>query len=105
MASGIAVQLGGVEVTVLPTDTINTTDIDNSSLFDQLLLLFPGAGGVGELYHGAHEGFLPPSTLASDFRGVTPGVAVGDGNVGDVLGNVTGERDNTRHFGAEEVRK
>lgn len=95
--------MGGVEVTVLPTDATNSTTTGNSSLFDQLLLLFPGAGGVGEIYHGADEGILASSTLASDFRGVTPGVAVSDGDMGDMLGEAPGTRDNTRHFGAEEV--
>lgn len=103
MSSGISVQLGEVEVTVLPTDATNSTTTGNSSLFDQLMLLFPGAGGVGEIYHGAHEGILASSTLASDFRGVTPGVAVGDGDMEDVFGEAPGNRDNTRHFGAEQV--
>lgn len=102
-SGGISVQLGGVEVTVLPTDADNITAMANSSLFDQLLLLFPSAGGVGEIYHGPHEGVLAPSTLAADFRAVTPGVAVGDGDMEDILTPSPGERDNARHFGAEEV--
>lgn len=114
MASGISVQLGEVEVTVLPTHVLNSTTPVNSSLFDQLLLLFPGTGGVGEIYHGSHEGaVIPPSSITTpDFSGVTPGVLVGVGGVEgpgvmDVGGGEAatggGYGGSSRHFGAEEV--
>lgn len=90
--------VGGVAVTVLP---LNITQPNTSSLYDQIVLKFPGAGGVGEIYHGtdldvdnAIGGDLPPSLTG----GLRPAVAVAEGDI-------RGSHDipPVREFGAEQV--
>ncbi|KAK3856975.1 hypothetical protein Pcinc_036742 [Petrolisthes cinctipes] len=95
--TSLTMNIGGVGVTVLPLNDSHPNI--TASLYDQIVLNFPGAGGVGEIYHGADVNIdgpdLPP-TLTGGL--LMPAVAVAEGDI-----RRTHEVPPVREFGAEQV--
>ncbi|KAK4310126.1 hypothetical protein Pmani_018283 [Petrolisthes manimaculis] len=90
--------IGGVGVTVLP---INNSHLNiTTSLYDQIVLNFPVAGGVGEIYHGADVSVDGPDLPPTLTGGLIPAVAVAEGDI-----RRTHEVPPVREFGAEQDNK